>query len=113
MLNGKIDLRSDTITPPDEGMRQAMANAIVGDDVLGDDPTVQALENHVAELMGKQKALYVPSGTMANQLAIRTQTRPGDAMILGSWRHQVESVCVWPIDWPWCPKGHRVLFASP
>ena len=87
MLNGKIDLRSDTITPPDAGMRQAMADAIVGDDVLGDDPTVQALENHVAELLGKEKALYVPSGTMANQLAIRTQTRPGDAMILEGHAH--------------------------
>ena len=87
MLNGKIDLRSDTITPPDAGMRQAMADAIVGDDVLGDDPTVQALEKHVAELMGKQEALYVPSGTMANQLAIRTQTRPGDAMILEANAH--------------------------
>ena len=64
-----------------------MADAIVGDDVLGDDPTVQALENHVAELLGKEKALYVPSGTMANQLAIRTQTRPGDAMILEGHAH--------------------------
>ena len=64
-----------------------MAEAVVGDDVLGDDPTVQALEHHVAELLGKDKALFVPSGTMANQLAIRTQTRPGDAMILEAHAH--------------------------
>ena len=69
MLNGKIDLRSDTITQPDKGMREAMANAVVGDDVLGDDPVVQDLERQTADLLGKEAAVFVPSGTMANQLA--------------------------------------------
>lgn len=87
MLNGKIDLRSDTITQPDEGMREAMARAVVGDDVLGDDSTVQALEQHTAELLGKEAAVFVPSGTMANQLAIRVHTRPGDAMLLDANAH--------------------------
>jgi threonine aldolase len=87
MLNGKIDLRSDTITQPDDGMREAMAQAVVGDDVLGDDPTVQALERHTAELLGKESAVFVPSGTMANQLAIRVHTRPGDAMLLDANAH--------------------------
>ena len=82
MLNGKIDLRSDTITQPDAVMREAMANAVVGDDVLGDDPTVPELARHTAELLGKEAAVFVPSGTMANQLAIRSLTRPGDAIVL-------------------------------
>ena len=87
MLNGKIDLRSDTITQPDAAMREAMANAVVGDDVLGDDPTVQELERHTAELLGKEAAVFVPSGTMANQLAIRVHTRPGDAILLDANSH--------------------------
>ena len=87
MLNGKIDLRSDTITQPDAVMREAMANAVVGDDVLGDDPTVQELERHTAELLGKEAAVFVPSGTMANQLAIRVHTRPGDAILLDANSH--------------------------
>ena len=87
MLNGKIDLRSDTITQPDDGMREAMARAVVGDDVLGDDPTVKALEQYTADLLGKEAAVFVPSGTMANQLAIRVHTRPGDAMLLDANSH--------------------------
>jgi len=87
MLNDKIDLRSDTITEPDETMRETMANAAVGDDVLGDDPTVRELEEHTATLLGKEAALFVPSGTMANQLAIRTLTRPGDAILLDTNAH--------------------------
>ncbi|MBL4640369.1 MAG: aminotransferase class I/II-fold pyridoxal phosphate-dependent enzyme [Verrucomicrobiales bacterium] len=87
MLNGKIDLRSDTITQPDAAMREAMANAVVGDDVLGDDPTVQELERHTASLLGKEAAVFVPSGTMANQLAIRSLTRPGDAIVLDGNAH--------------------------
>ena len=82
MLNGKIDLRSDTITQPNDTMRKAMANAVVGDDVLGDDPTVRELEQHTATLLGKEAAVFVPSGTMANQLAIRSLTRPGDAILV-------------------------------
>lgn len=76
-----IDLRSDTVTRPTEGMRRAMADAIVGDDVLGDDPTVIALQEKVAALFGKEAACFVPTGTMANQTAIRAQTEPGDEII--------------------------------
>ena len=76
-----IDLRSDTITQPTDGMRQAMAKAQVGDDVFGDDPTVNALQDRVADIFNKQAALFVPSGTMANQISIRAHTQPGDEII--------------------------------
>ncbi|MCL4221194.1 MAG: aminotransferase class I/II-fold pyridoxal phosphate-dependent enzyme [Phycisphaerales bacterium] len=76
-----IDLRSDTVTQPTEGMRRAMMNAPLGDDTLGDEPTVRRLEEHVADLLGKEAAVFVPSGTMANLLAIRSQTEPGDEII--------------------------------
>ena len=82
-----IDMRSDTVTRPTPAMRQAMANAEVGDDVFGDDPTVQKLEARVAELLGKEAALYVPSGTMANQIALRAQTKHGDEVICGVGAH--------------------------
>ena len=87
MLKGKIDLRSDTITQPDDAMREVMAHAVVGDDVLGDDPTVRELEQRTAALLGKEAAVFVPSGTMANQLAIRSLTRPGDAILLDANAH--------------------------
>jgi cystathionine beta-lyase/cystathionine gamma-synthase len=74
----RVDLRSDTVTQPTPAMREAMAAAPVGDDVLGDDPTVKALERRMAELLGKEAALFVPSGTMSNAIAIRTHTQPGD-----------------------------------
>lgn len=80
-MNPTIDLRSDTVSRPTAGMRQAMANAEVGDDVLGDDPTVLRLQERVAELMGKEAACFVPSGTMANQTAIRAQTEHGDEIL--------------------------------
>jgi threonine aldolase len=87
-----VDLRSDTVTRPTKAMREAMANADVGDDVFGDDPTVRRLQERVAELLGVEAALYVPSGTMANQIAIRAQTRPGDEIIISRdahcWRHE-------------------------
>lgn len=87
-MNDKaIDLRSDTVTKPTPAMRQAMAEAEVGDDVLGDDPTVKELERHTAELLGKDAAVFVPSGTMANQLAIRCHTQPGDEMLLDANAH--------------------------
>lgn len=76
-----IDLRSDTVTRPTPAMRRAMAEAVVGDDVLGDDPTVIALQERVAQMMGKEAACFVPTGTMANQTAIRAQTEPGDELI--------------------------------
>ncbi len=82
-----IDLRSDTVTKPTPEMREAMANAEVGDDVLGDDPTVNALEKHTAEILGKEAAVYMPSGTMTNQVAIRTHTEPGDEIILDAGTH--------------------------
>jgi threonine aldolase len=76
-----IELRSDTFTRPTPGMRAAMANAEVGDDVFGEDPTVNRLEASVAELLGKEAALFVPSGTMSNQICIKAQTQPGDEII--------------------------------
>ena len=82
-----IDLRSDTITQPTLGMREAIAMAVVGDDVLGDDPTVQQLERYVAGLLGKEAAVFMPSGTMTNQIALRTHTEPGDEVILESQAH--------------------------
>lgn len=82
-----IDLRSDTITRPTPEMREAMARAEVGDDVFGDDPTVNLLQERSAELFGKEAALFVPSGTMANQVAIRSHTEPGDEVIVESNSH--------------------------
>lgn len=82
-----IDLRSDTVTKPTPAMREAMANADVGDDVYGEDPTVNRLESMAAELLGKQAALFVPTGVMANQLSIRLHTKPGDEVIVESTAH--------------------------
>jgi threonine aldolase len=76
-----IDLRSDTVTQPSEAMRRAMAAAPVGDDIYREDPTIERLQETVAGLLGKEAALYVPSGTMSNQLSLRTHTRPGDEVI--------------------------------
>ncbi len=91
-MSAVVDLRSDTVTRPSPAMRTAMANADVGDDVYGEDPTVRALEERVAALLGTEAALFVPSGTMANQLALRSHTRPGDEVIAGKeahiWRHE-------------------------
>jgi threonine aldolase len=84
-----VDLRSDTITRPTPAMREAMARAEVGDDVFGEDPTVRALEEEVARVTGKEAALFVSSGTMANQLAIACQTRPGDEVIVSEGAHPV------------------------
>lgn len=82
-----IDLRSDTVTKPTAAMREAIANAEVGDDVLGDDPTVKELEFETAALLGKDAGLYTASGTMANQLAIRSQTEPGDEILVEANAH--------------------------
>jgi threonine aldolase len=82
-----IDLRSDTVTRPSAAMREAMARAEVGDDVYGEDPTVNRLQELAAERMRKEAALFVPSGTMANQIALRVQTQPGDAVIAGEHAH--------------------------
>lgn len=82
-----IDLRSDTVTRPTPQMRAAMAAAEVGDDVFGDDPTVNLLEARAASLVGKEAALFVPSGTMANLVALLTHAIPGDEVILGDQSH--------------------------
>jgi threonine aldolase len=82
-----IDLRSDTVTKPSQAMRQAMAEAEVGDDVFGEDPSINRLQDMTAQLLGKEAALFVPSGTMANQLAIKTHTQPGDEIIMERTSH--------------------------
>ena len=76
-----VDLRSDTITRPTPAMRRAMAEAVVGDDVFGEDPTLNELEREVAALLGKEAAMFTPSGTMANQIALQLHTRPGDSVL--------------------------------
>ena len=82
-----IDLRSDTVTRPTDAMRAAMAAAPVGDDQYGEDPTTNRLQSRVAELLGKEAALWLPSGTMANQVALRVLTRPGDEVIASRESH--------------------------
>jgi threonine aldolase len=85
----RIDLRSDTVTLPSLAMRQAMAAAPVGDDQYGEDPSVNRLQERLAELLGKEAALFVPSGTMANQIALKILTRPGDDVVVGDEAHIV------------------------
>jgi threonine aldolase len=82
-----IDLRSDTVTVPTEEMRKFMSEAPVGDDVYGEDPSVNELQQYIADLLGKDAAIYVPSGVMANQLAIATQTSSGDEIIVEGESH--------------------------
>ena len=86
----RIDLRSDTVTLPSPAMRRAMAEAPVGDDQYGEDPSINRLQERVAALLGKEDALFVPSGTMANQVALQVLTRPGEEVVVG-W----ESHIVW------------------
>lgn len=105
-----IDLRSDTVTRPTDGMRQAIATAEVGDAALGDDPTVERLERRVAELLGKEAALFFPSGIMANQTAVLVHTRPGTEVIIDRRGHILDweeaapamwsGVLVRPVDTP-------------
>jgi len=82
-----IDLRSDTVTRPTPAMREAMAAAELGDDVFGEDPSVNALEAEAAARVGKEAAVFVPSGTMANQIAIRLHTHHGEVVLAGQWAH--------------------------
>ena len=84
-----IDLRSDTVTQPTQAMRDAMAIAPVGDDVYQDDPTMIELEAYAAQLVGKEAALFVPSGTMGNQLCLMTHTQRGDEIVTGANNHIV------------------------
>lgn len=87
MSRPPIDLRSDTVTKPTPGMRRAMAEAEVGDDVYNEDPVVQALEARTAELLGKEAAIFTPSGTMANQIAVGVHCRPGDELLCSATSH--------------------------
>ena len=87
MAAGVIDLRSDTVTRPSPAMRAAMAEAPVGDDQFGEDPTVNLLQERIASLLNKESALWLPSGTMANQVALRALTRPGDDVIVSQHSH--------------------------
>ncbi len=87
LLAQPIDLRSDTVTRPSPEMRRAMAEAEVGDDVYREDPTINRLQDLVADMLGKEAALFVPSGTMSNQLCLRTLTRPGDEVIVHEDAH--------------------------
>ncbi len=86
-MHKRIDFRSDTVTKPTQAMREAMAQAEVGDDVMGEDPSVIALEERVAEMFGKDAGLFVPSGTMSNLLAILAQTSPGDEILTHKESH--------------------------
>jgi len=86
-----VDLRSDTVTRPTPAMRAAMLDAPVGDDVFGEDPSINALQEMAADMLGKEAALFVPSGTMANQLAIRVQTELGDEVLLDAQSHPMSS----------------------
>ena len=86
-----IDLRSDTITKPSEGMRLAMASAEVGDDVYGEDPTVNSLEERVAKMFGKEAGLFTPTGSMANQLGIRLLVKPGEELLCEEDAHVVRA----------------------
>ena len=103
-----IDLRSDTVTLPSPEMRAAMHAAELGDDVYGEDPTVNALEARAAEILGKQASVFVPSGTMGNLLAVMSHTRPGDEIICGRATHtyvaeaagaaRIAGVSTWPVS---------------
>ena len=88
-MTTRVDLRSDTVTQPTQDMRDAMASAVVGDDGSGEDPTINELEARYAKIVGKEAAVFVPSGVMANQIAIRVNTRPGDVIIAGRDQHVV------------------------
>jgi len=82
-----IDLRSDTVTKPTAAMRRAMAEAEVGDDVFGEDPSINALQEKMAKIVGKEASIFVPTGTMANQIAIKSHTQPGDEVIVEASSH--------------------------
>jgi threonine aldolase len=88
-MTRRVDLRSDTVTQPTQAMRDAMAIAVVGDDGYNEDPTIRALEERFAALVGKEAAVFVPSGVMGNQIAVRILTTPGDLVIAGRGQHVV------------------------
>jgi len=111
-----IDLRSDTVTRPTPAMREAMATAEVGDDVFGDDPTVLRLQDVSAEFLGKEAALFVPSGTMANQVALRSHTEPGDEVVLEATSHiylyEAGGYAALSGISAWCVAGDRGLLTA-
>ncbi|HEV3138560.1 MAG TPA: beta-eliminating lyase-related protein, partial [Pirellulales bacterium] len=82
-----LDFRSDTVTKPTPEMRAAMAEAVVGDDVFDEDPTIHALQRQIADTLGKEAALFVPSGSMSNQIGVRLHCRPGDEFICDAGCH--------------------------
>lgn len=108
ILQPPVDLRSDTVTKPSPAMRRAMAEAEVGDDVIDVDPTVEKLERRTAEILGKEAAIYMPSGTMTNQVAVRIHCKPGDEFICEAGCHiynyeqaayaQLSGVAVRPVE---------------
>jgi threonine aldolase len=109
-----IDLRSDTVTKPTDGMRKAMARADVGDDVYGEDPTVNRLQDMAAAMLSKRFALFVPSGTMANQLAIRSHTQPGQEVIVEGTSHIVRyeqgaAGALAGVQLHWVPGEHGII----
>src|SRR5262245_22050487 len=101
MVSTPIDLRSDTVTRPGREMRAAMAAAEVGDDVFDEDPTIHRLQDRVAELLGMESALFVPTGTMANQICVRANTQPGDELLCDTTAH----VYVWEAGAPAALSG--------
>jgi threonine aldolase len=111
-----IDLRSDTVTQPTPAMRAAIAQAVVGDDVLRDDPTVLELEERTAALLGQEAALFVPSGTMANQIAIRCHAEPGARVLLDGEAHiyhyEAGGMAALSGVMPACLSGRRGLFTA-
>jgi len=111
-----IDLRSDTVTKPTPAMRKAMAEAEVGDDVYAEDPTVNALQEKVAKILGKEASIFVPSGTMANQLAIKSHTQPGDEVIIEAASHSYNfeggaSAVLSAVQF-YCLQGNRGILES-
>ncbi len=108
MDSGIVDLRSDTVTRPTPAMLEAMMRAPLGDDVLGDDPTVNLLCERVADLFGKESAIFVPSGTMANQVALRALTEPGDEIIC----HPLSHIYLYEGGAPAALSGCSIAFAD-
>ncbi len=101
-----VDLRSDTVTRPTDAMRRAMCDAVVGDDDYGEDPTVRTLEETFAQRVAKPAALFVPSGTMANQIALVTLSTPGSAVVAGVRSHVVA------YEYGAAPRNAGVQFAA-
>ena len=102
---GLIDLRSDTVTRPTPAMRRVMAEAEVGDDVYGEDPTINRLEQRAADLLEREAAVFVPTGTMGNQIAIHLHSFPGSEVVGEAGR--TYSTSRWA-PWPPCPERFRV-----